>query len=317
MEVTMLLFKKISQTAFLFAFMFSFFACQEKDNIVSPDSNGSVFKQLVESDEDITSFEPNYNEEDAMSFLGKLSKTVYPVKIGQNMKLVSRDLQIDSSQETAVGVLTETFDGRLIIAASFTEPTNPMFSKVDTVVFKNFTTTVTREIKFEKTNSSVSKRNWRITSVSLPEGGTSNQSVEITKMTVTLPNGDTIDVTSPNDYWLDRFPGIRHQIPVINRGQGVKLTVEVKSLFDGEDFITLTFGAIRGQGHHRTKARFELVSSEFDGTYYNKVYTQTWNEVMQPMGHKHAIVNALPMSSVNDSDSPVEENSWGMPYIIK
>ncbi|GAB4145490.1 MAG: hypothetical protein Fur0015_12730 [Ignavibacteriales bacterium] len=311
------LIKKISQVAFLFVFMFSFFACQEKDNIVTPTSGGSVFKQLVESDDDILSFEPNYNEEDAMSFLGKLSKTVYPVKIGQNMKLVSRDLQVDSSAETAIGVLTEIFDGKLIIAGSFSEPTNPMFNKVDTVITKNFSTTVVRKIKFERVNSSISKKNWRIVSVSLPQGGTDNQSVKISKMIVTLPNGDTIDVTSPNDYWLDRFPGVRHQIPVINRGQGVTLTVEVKSLYDGEDFISLTFGAIRGQGHHRTKAKFDLVSSEFDGTYYNKVYTQTWNEVMQPMGHKHAIVNALPMSSVNDTETPVEENSWGMPYIIK
>lgn len=313
----MFLIKKISQVSFLFIMMFSFFACQENENVVDPTSGGSVFKQLVESDDDILSFEPNYNEEDAMSFLGTLAKTIYPIKIGQNMKLVSRDLQVDSSSETAIGVLTETFEGKLIIAGSFSEPASSMFNKVDTIITKNFSTTVVRKIKFEKVNSSVSKKNWRITSVSLPEGGTDNQSVKISRMIVTLPNGDTIDVTSPNDYWLDRFPGVRHQIPVINRGQGVTLTVEVKSLFDGEDFITLTFGAIRGQGHHRTKAKFELISSEFDGTYYNKVYKKSWNEVMQPMGHKHAIVNALPMSSVNDTDTPVEENSWGMPYIIR
>lgn len=317
MEVKMIYLKKFFQTASLLVLLFGLFACQEKDNIVNPDSNSS-FEKLVLSDDDILSFEPNYNEEEAMSFLGKLSKTVFPVKVGQNMKLVSRTLEVDSSSETAIGTLTEVFDGKLIIAASFTEPTMPRnLANVDTVITKTFSTTITRKIKFEKTVSANAKRNWRITAVSLPEGGTLNPGVEITRMTVTLPNGDNIDVTNPNDYWLERFPGIRHQIPVINRGQGVKLTVHVKSLYDGEDFISLTFGAVRGQGHHRTKAKFDLISSEFDGAYYNKVYEQTWNEVMQPMGHKHAIVNALPAASLNDSDAPVEENSWGMPYIIK
>lgn len=317
MEVKMRYLKNFFQSAALLVLLFGLFACQEKDNIVTPES-GSTFEKLVLADDDILSFEPNYNEEEAMSFLGKLSKTIFPVKVGQNMKLVSRTLEVDSSSETAIGTLTEVFDGKLFIAASFTEPTTPpMFTKIDTVFTKTFSTTITRKIKFEKAISANAKKNWRITAVSLPEGGTLNPSVEITQMIVTLPDGDTIDVVNPNDYWLERFPGIRHQIPVINRGQGVKLTVKVKSLFDGEDFVSLTFGAVRGQGHHRSKAKFELISSEFDGVYYNKVYEQSWNEVMQPMGHKHAIVNALPAASLNDSDAPVEENSWGMPYIIK
>jgi len=318
MEVTMIYVKKIFQTVSLMALIFGFFACQDKDNIVNPDSNGSTFEKLILADDDILSFEPNYNEEEAMSFLGKLSKTVFPIKVGQNMKLVSRTVDIDSSSETAIGTITEIFDGKLFVAASFTEPTtNFPMNKIDTVITKTFSTTVTRKVKFEKVTILKAKKNWRISAVSLPQGGTLNPSITITRMTVTLPDGDTIDVTSPNDYWLERFPGIRHQIPVVNRGQGVKLAVEVKSLYDGEDFVSLTFGAVRGQGHHRTKAKFELVSSVFDGVYYNKVYEQTWNEVMQPMGHKHAIVNALPAISLNDSDATVEENSWGMPYIIK
>ena len=85
-------------------------ACNNQDSLTEPDENQSdieAMQKLTDEDEDLQSFEPNYNEEDVMDFIfPKIAAEIYPVRVGQKMRLVSRNLNITFEGDTAYGVLT-------------------------------------------------------------------------------------------------------------------------------------------------------------------------------------------------------------------
>jgi hypothetical protein len=287
-----------------------------KSNIVESDDNltdKQALEKILEDDESAASFEPNYNEEEAMDFiLGKTTTLIYPIKVGQRMILISKNLNIQQIGDSAIGTLTKTYDGILFIAASF-DPSKP---QVDSVFKKSFSTTITRKIIFKKIASTKRKLdNWKIEAISLPEGGTLTSNIEITKLTITLSGGEILEITSPNEYFLFRSPGKWKQLPVLNRGESTKVKVEVKSAYADTDFVTLTYGADK-KGLHRSKRKFELISQSFDGQFYNKVYEQTYT-THQWVGHYHAIINAMPKQVIYDDTTPVESNSWGLPYFVR
>lgn len=287
----------------------------ENNDIVSSDQ--AALESIADSDEDLASFMPNYNEDNAMNFaLGKTSTEVYPVKVGQKMTLLSRTLDLEIDGDTAYGKLTKTFTGFLVIAASYDPVVPGDTSAVDTVIEKPFSTTITRNIIFVK--KAKTKRpidNWKIAAISLPEGGTLTDGIEITKLTMYLPNGDTLLITSPNDYYLYKGIPAKKQIPSFTRGENTVIRLEVRSAYADTDFVTVTYGADK-RGMNRMKRKFELKESVPDNGQYLKVYELT-TKAHQGLGHFHAVVNVIPKPSIFDDAAPVEESTWGVPYIVK
>ncbi|MBS4034678.1 MAG: hypothetical protein KGZ85_09455 [Ignavibacterium sp.] len=309
--------KKYFLPFFILALITFFAACQD-NSIVDPEvtSDRQAMEKLVEEDSVLNSFEPNFNEDGGVGFLGKVNADIYPFKVWHRMRLVNRNLTIDIQGDTAYGVVTNTFEGILFIAATY----DPNATTPDTVVQKPFTSTVTRNIIFVKIDRNANpERNWRIAAISLPEGGTQSPNIDITKFTAFLPNGDTLIITSPNDYYLIRnwqhWWRWRH-IPVLQPGQEVLLRVELTSAYSDTDFVTITFGADRF-GMHRLKKRFELISSTPNGNLYDKVYEQTFTPRPLAFGFFHAIVNATPKQVIFDDSTPVEMESWGVPYFVR
>jgi hypothetical protein len=274
-----------------------------------PSTAEEAMLKLADEDSSLASFDTNYNEDNAMSYMGKVSTAISPVKVGLRVHLVNRTLSANIVGDTAYAKLTKTYEGVLLIAASY-DSTN---SK-DTVISKPFTSVITRNIIFVKVaNTEFPVKNWRIAAISLPEGGTSSPNINITKVNVFLPNGDTLMITSPNDYYLARW-GWWKQLPVILRSHPVKVQVELTSAYSDDDFVTLTYGA-DGRGLHRAKYRFELVSSTTAAGGYDKVYEQTFDSHSFP-GYYHAIINAFPHQVIFDDSAPVENEMWGIPYIV-
>ncbi len=317
-------------------FVLTFIACEDKNLITDPDSSPqlkSVLEKITYSDEALNSFIPNYNEEQAMSLTdSKLGKTIYPLRIGHAVKLVDRDLQIEYGADTAVGFLTLKFEGELIIIGSFTENSRNI---PDTVVKKPFTSVITRKIKYAKVDSTGDNLvDWKVIGASLPAGGTDTRNIEIIKLTLTTLDGKSITITSPNDFFFDfgrgfalgtdstksRIRGNKvrmHDImPFFGRKQLVTITVQIRSIYEKPDLLTLTHGAMIGNGMYRTKEKFGLKDSQFDGTYYIRTYEKTWFTHMHP-GFMHAVINLLPDNTVTDTDFPVEEKTWGVPYAVK
>ncbi|MFH1195284.1 MAG: hypothetical protein V1720_06205 [bacterium] len=299
-----------------------FYGCQQDEGPADPGttsgSDTEALEKLVAEDESLDSFEPNYNEEDVMNMIGlnKVNTEIYPVRVGQRMLLVSKNLTIDFDGDSAFGKLTRTFQGYLMIAASYEPFEHVDSTTVDTVITKPFTTTVEQNIIFKKVgNTPNPELNWRIWRISLPEGGTGSIDVRITKMTIYLPDGEIIEVDSPLDYYLSRHAGLDGQIPVLSPGETVSVRIEAKSGYAEADFVTLTYGAFRNGLHRRAKTRFEMTSESFDGVFYNRVFEADFT-VMYP-GWKHAIINMLPHQTLTDDAAAVEESSWAIPYVVR
>ncbi|AFN74839.1 hypothetical protein MROS_1605 [Melioribacter roseus P3M-2] len=342
-----------------FALLFA--GCNDNSLITEPESGLSVkaaLEKITYEDEAVNSFEPNFNEEDAMNILGKdLAKTIYPLRVGQVIHLVERDLQIEYGPDTALGTLTKRFEGELLILGALDDGSNVP----DTLVKKPFTTVMTRKIKYERVDSTGDNLvDWKVIGMSLPEAGTSTDNIEITKITLTTLEGNSVTITSPNDFFFDLgrrlmtgeqtmtggnpgngqyggmgmsgnqnhgnrqygngnaygSRGMHGMIPYIRKREPVTITVEVKSIYEEPDFLTVTHGASVINKGNRVKERFELIDTQFDGAYYIRTYEKTIVTNAMP-GFMHAVVNMLPQGVIKDTDTPVEEKTWGIPYLIQ
>ena len=307
--------------------VFSLIACNNEDSILLSDNNSTsdqeILEKIVNEDESLESFDLNYNEEEAMSFvLGKTAEEIFPVKFGQRMTLVEKNLNVTFEGDTAYGTLVKSFEGILFIVASL-DSLNGGIDSLDLNVYeKPFNTTVTRNLIFVKREDAddvdSARYNWKLESVSLPVGGTLTENILIESLTVLLPDGETITIEEPLEYYLSRNSSYRRLVPSISQHETVELEVTIRSAYEEQDFVTLTHGANRGRKHLRSKKRFEFVdgSETFDGTYYYRTYKGEW-VVNQFKGHKHAVINAFPWGVIKDSEAPVESNSWGIPYYVK
>jgi hypothetical protein len=253
-----------------------------------------------------------------LSSLAKINDEIDPIKVKKIITEVDKNIELDISEDelTATGVVTKTITGKLIITVLDTDSSQYEIEK-------DFTSIVTRNVEFEKyNNSSRPDKNWRMTKISLAEGNTGSNSVEITKLTLFMPDGSVIEIESPNEYYLERLVGKRNQVPNFNKHQEITVKAEVKSSFEGDDLVNLRYGAVKrgnkGGNKGKTKGakqKFELISSIQDGAYYIKEYQATYT-TNQTRGKKHAVVSVVSYSTIHDSVAPVESNSWGIPYIV-
>lgn len=338
MKKVIFLIKNLILGFFLF---FILNACENKNLVTEPETTSSLreaLEKITYSDEVLNSFVPNYNEEQALSLAStQLGKVIYPIKIGQAVKLVERNLQIDYGVDTALGTLTLRFEGELIIIGSFSNNTK---SVPDTVLRKPFTSTIIRKIKYAKVDSTGNNlKDWKVIGSSLPAGGTETANIEITKVTLTTLDGKSIKITSPNEFYFDFGRGYalgtdsskgnmqnynrRRQkirmneiMPFFGRKQPVNITVEIKSIYEKPDLLTLTHGGMVNAGMYKTKEKFDLKDTQFDGTYYIRTYEKTWLTNLHP-GFMHAVINLLPDNTVSDTDFQVEEKTWGIPFAVK
>jgi len=281
-----------------------------------PATDKEAMEKIADEDSSLQSFDEAFNEDEFMDFgLGKIQTPIYPFRVWHRVHLVNRNLNVTIQGDTAYGTLTKTFEGTLFIKVSYdSSATEP-----DTTIQKIFTATVTRKLIFVKVaNTPRPFLNWRLAAVSLPEGGVLSPNIDIKKLTIFLPNGDTLIVESPNDYYLVRHHGWFwwwRDIPIIPRNDSVLVRVELFSAYEEEDFVTVTFGRNKFVGV-KHKRKFELVSSTQVSGGYEKVYEQTFRTHAFP-GFFHAVINAFPRQVIFDDAANVESSMWGIPYFVR
>ncbi len=311
--------KYIPAIAFILVLMF-LVGCQ--DNTVGPTTTttSTTDKQAiidaVNADSLLVTFDSNYNEDGALLYLAKTNEAIKPFKVWQKMQLADKVVDVTYNADTAYAHITKTFNGTLYISGSL----NVTATRPDTLIKKSFTSVITRNAVLVKiAKEDTTKSHWVVKAVSLPAGGTTPSNINITKLTVFLPNSDTLSISSPNDYYLIRkwgwFWWKWHNIPVIARDRDVKIQIELTSAYADTDFVSLTYGADRF-GFNRCKKNFDLISSTQNGGVYDKVYEQTFRSSFYP-GFFHAIVNALPKQVIFDDSAAVESSTWGVPYFVK
>ncbi len=236
--------KIIIAVSFLTILIFGLYGCDSMNPLESgSQSLSSALETITANDPAVRSFEPNYNETDVMSIVGGLAKEIYPVKVGQNLKLVDSNLDFQQQADTAYGYLTQKFEGELLISASYQKSSTGTPVKVDTLIRKPYSTTVTRVIKYVKVGNTGSQLNdWRVIAVSLASGGTNTNNIEIKKISVTFTDGKVYETTSPNDFFLTMAQGSRHQFPLYSKQSSATVRVEIVSAYKDEDVLTLTHG---------------------------------------------------------------------------
>lgn len=278
-------------------------------NDSTTNADQAALTKIVDEDSSLQSFIPNYDEDSAMQIIG-INSQIYPIRVGQHMTLVNRDLNITVDGDTAYGALTKTFDGTLFILASLDSAHTQ-----DTLIQKHFTSVINRNLifrRFAHTDNPI--RDWKIIAISLPEGGTQSENIMINRLTIKIPDSQQIVIENPTEYFLGRGNYFWRKLPFIRRNEPVHIKVELTSAYADTDFVTLTYGA-RWRGEHRTKRLFELTSSVQNGNKFNKVYEQNFTSSQFP-GFYHVIINALPKQVIFDDNAPVESNSWGIPYFV-
>lgn len=309
---------KMLKTLFsIFTAVFLLFVTGCQESIVDPNrepaTDRDAMLKIAEEDSALQSFEPGYNEDDAMDFgIGKMQGEIYPLRVGHRVRLVNRDFEVDIAGDTAFATLTKTYEGVLLIAAAYDSGA----ATPDTLIQKPFTSVITRKLIFVRIdNSPRPVRNWRLAAISLPEGGVLSPNINIKKLTVFLPNGDSIIVESPNEYFLSRSRGWWRHIPSLRPDQDILVRVEIFSAYDEEDFVTLTYGANR-MGMHKAKKRFELVSSVQVTGGYERTFEAGFRTNLL-FGFYHAVINSYPKHVIYDDSTPVENEVWGLPYFIR
>ncbi|MGA8262967.1 MAG: hypothetical protein WB779_00835 [Ignavibacteriaceae bacterium] len=276
--------------------------------------------QITELDSVIASFDPNFNESQSDSYLGKVNNAVTPYFVWQHVILTNKTYDFTPAGDSVnIGdsvyvKLTKTYQGVLNIAAS----NRDTLTRPDTIITKNFTTTVVTRLLFQRIDTTSNPmHNWKLLGVSLVSGGTNTGNFQINSLTLTFASNDsTITITDPSNFFIDRSYRWKwgHRCPEFHTNDSVTVAVEVYSAYADTDFVTLTYGA-DFFGLHRNKVKLNLVSQTASGGGYLRVYQRTFN-VRNNRGYFSAVLNALTRQSIYDDSAPVESNTWGLPYKV-
>jgi hypothetical protein len=298
-----------------------FTGCEKSDQLVTPSfsSEQEYFSSVVSNDEFFTTEEPNIEDGGAYpaeynSDLFKEDAAIVPFRFGKKIQHVQRSITYTQEGDSVVfATVTRTITGEFVIVASYdTSATKP-----DTVIRKPYVETVTRRAKFVRVAplGTPPWRGWKLAAISLLKGGTENNDVVITRLVVYLASGDSLVVASPNDYFLNVGKPPR-PVPAIHPGDRVRVQLTLSSTSPDTEIVVLRHGA--GQdGYHRRRARFHLLSQTPLGAgLYSRVYELTLN-AHKHLGKFNAVAEAILHGSIYDDTAPLENNYWGVPYVVR
>ncbi len=306
-------------TATLFFFLIG---CQDDNNIVNsstdPTTDQAALEKIALEDSSTQSFEANFEEQAAMEIEnGAFTSSVCPVRIGKKFTSISRTLNSQIVGDTAYATLTSVYEGQLIIEGDLNCLGWPVSS--DTTITKSFTAQVQRNFIYVKIGNNPKRPllNWKLVAVSLADGkvpAIGSDNISIQNITVYLANGDTISTTNPLEYYLFKNIGNHRILPVFGRNKPITIEVSLYSAYSEDDFVVLNHGRMINR-MYGNRTRFELVSSEPSGNGYLKLYRQTFTTNQYP-GFFFAIVEAMPAQVFFETDTSVEANWWGVPYLV-
>lgn len=307
--------KKFSFLPLILAVLLLIGGCTKESEIISSLSNADkeVIKQIIENDDFIVTADASLNDGTylPMDFdFGSFSKEIYPLRWGRVVKKVTKEYNYEQVNDTLVVVtITRTVESDLKIAATYTQGNKTP----DTIITKPLNEVFRRKVQVVKKESADTSRarKWRVWAVSLVQGGTENSNITIKKISLTLPNGDVIEVTDPlNQFYRPGFLGYRGGIPSFNPAQNVKVSVTVQSFAPDTDLVSMTFGVDRF-GFHRARKLFKMVSQSGNEEVYEADV-----KVHMHRGSFNAMIHAISRESLFDDSAPVSVSVWGVPYVV-
>jgi hypothetical protein len=308
------MYKSISKKLlFIFTLLLiaGFTGCKSDDSpIQATDVNVEAMQAIAAEDSTVLNFEANY-QDDITGIASKVASGWVTVDVHRKINSVSRSFQIRVVGDSALGIATFTFSNTLIIRAK--KDSN---SVTDTILRKNYTAVVKRNLIFEKVNSSSNPRNnWKLVAWSAIQGGTTTSSSKIQSLMLSAAGIVPIEITSPNNFYLARGIARFKQLPLFDKNSEVTLTLKVISTTDDPDYVILNYGA-DNRGVNRNKQLFTLVSTVSSGTSFIKTYQAVLNTTNYA-GYFHMVMDVLTKNAVQDDSTPVESDVWSLPYGVK
>lgn len=249
---------------------------------------------------------------------GKVDAAITPLRFGRFVTSVTHTATVTTMPGDSIAVVNiqKTIEGVFKIKA--------LDANGDTladVIEKPFTDHAARNVIFKRVNRDRVRywKNWLPVATSLVSGGTvaPNNNIEITMVQMFLPNGDTITVTDPENYylryrWTRLFDGGRKDVPELLGGQRVLLQATVVSSSPDTDLVALRYGVGLFM---RRRMHMNLISEINNGGSYTRVYEVPFF-VHFHKGWFHAGIDAVTRETLFDDQAPYSVSWWGVPYRV-
>jgi hypothetical protein len=248
---------------------------------------------------------------------GKIDATVTPLRWGRSITNVTRNVSttVQPGDSLAIALIEKTLIGELKIRAKT--------GAGDTVtITKPFTDKSTRYVIFKRVNRDRDRfwLNWVPVASSLIKGGTiePNNLINITKLELFVPDGDTVTVTDPSTFflryrWLRLFTGGKKDAPELIPGTMVRLRATIVSSSPDTDVVALRYGF---DMFHGRRMQMTLISQTDNGNgTYTREYEREW-PVHFHRGFFNAGVDALTRGTLFDDEAPYSVSWWGIPYRV-
>jgi hypothetical protein len=285
-----------------------------------------AMKYFATNDEFVVNAEATLDDGEIASVdfgtFGKIDAEITPLRFGRFVTGITKnvELEIEPGDTIAIAHVTRTANGVLKVRG--------VNAAQETVlVEKPFTDQSVRNVVFKRVARETKRywMNWIPVATSLVKGGTVSpaSNVTITKMTLELPDGKTIEITDPEQYflryrWKYMFVNQRctDDVPEFQAGQAVKLQVTVESASADTDIVVLRYGYL---GLNKRRTRLELVSEEMSGGVYVRVYEISKVRPLYMHFHRgffNMAVDAMTRETLFDDTAPYSVSWWGVPYRV-
>ena len=262
---------------------------------------------------------------------GKVGAEITPLRFGRFITGITKTIEVnfEPGDTIAIAHVEKEMRGMLKIMG--------INADGDTATYeKPFTDKLVRNIMFKRIARETRRYwlNWVPVATSLIEGGTTPESnINITELTVYLPNGETVVVSDPESYfmryrWLRLFqngesdaPQLERwrwswDVPEFNAGEPIKLQVKLESAGADPDVVVLRYGF--GFGNKR-RIRLEMVSEELNGGLYMRTYETSQASPVFCHFHRgffNMAVEGMTKETLFDDVAPYAVSVWGVPYRV-
>jgi len=282
-----------------------------------------AIQSMAASDEFVQNEEVTMADQDMETMdygtFGKIDAAVTPLRWGRFVTSVTTTVTttVQTGDTIAIANVVKLIAGSLKVRA--------VTGAGDTVTLtKPFTDRAVRNVIFKRVGFGLERfwKNWVPVATSLVDGGTNpppaGSSLDITKVEMFLPTGDTITVTDPVNYylryrWLKLFAGGRKDLPELAAGDRIRMRVTLVSESPDSDIVVLRYGV---GPFHRRRVHMTMISEvQNPNNTFTREYELAWF-VHFHRGFFHAGVDAITRGTLFDDAAPYSVSWWGVPYRV-
>ena len=298
---------------------------QDEQAPVGVTNEEGAMKYYAANDEFVKNDEATFDDQaiETMDYgtFGKIDAEITPLRFGRFIRSITRNiaLTILSGDSIAIAHVEKDITGVFKIKG--------VNGNGDTVIVeKPFNDKSKRNVVFKRIRKQSDRYwlNWLPVATSLVDGGTvlpdnnpPNNKIDLTKLQLFLPNGDTITVTDPTSYylryrWTYLFTDGPRDIPELIGGERLRLQATVVSTSPDTDIVALRYGV---GTFFKRRMRMQLVSEVNNNGTYTRVFEAPFY-VHFHRGFFHAGVDAITRATLYDDVAPYSVNWWGVPYRV-